>query len=245
MHLLMDDVLAFVRCPLAWFWEKQAGLPRSPVASGVMSTAVRTALDFFYRGYARNLGEAMGLVWQDWCAQWGQPALTQDLLHYAKVQAGILSRTKRSNGEPYLAPKRTAFYRDQMASARMEALSRKLDDFALTHHLVLPGEKDSIIGSALGDVFADCLTAMDNARNFAEPLPAPASVLGSGVPYRVALSEGMLVRGAADLVWHPLSDNGAAVMEVHDFQDPEWKRPFSAKHDLRVIAASLAEPVLN
>lgn len=247
MQLSLDEVRLYVRCPFEWFWEKRAGLTRQPMASDLVPAAMRAALDFYYREYADSVGQAVGLVWQDWCAQWGEPAVAQDLLRYATVRAGVLSRAVRDNGEPYFAPKMSAFYRDQMHSANMDTLGRKLDEFAATHGLLIPDEKHPLVGSALGDAFADCLVAADNARKFDEPLPAPEMVLGTGLPYQIRLSGGPQLVGAADLAWQALppdsADKKAVVLEVHDYHEQLWRRLRLAKHDLRVIAASLAEPL--
>jgi hypothetical protein len=249
MELSLDDLRLYVRCPLEWFWERRAGLPRRRQVSDLVPDALRTALDFYYRGYADSLGQAVGLVWQDWCAAWGEPPLAQDLLRYATVRAGILGRTVRDNGEPYLAPKMSAFYRDQMHRAGMVDLGRRLDDFAATHGLLILDERDRPVGSALGDAFADCLVAADNARKFEEPLPAPEIVLGNCVPYQIRLSGGIQLTGTADLVWRALPRDeagereGGVVLEVHDYREQLWVRARLAKHDLRVIAASLAEPI--
>lgn len=249
MQLSLDDVRLYVRCPLEWFWAKRVNLLRQPLASDLVPAAMRVALDFYYRGYAVSVGQAVGLVWQDWCTQWGESAVAQDLLRYATVRAGILSRAMRENGEPYFAPKMSAFYRDQMYSAGMDTLGRKLDEFAATHGLLVPDEKSRLVGSALGDAFADCLVAADNAQKFDEPLPAPEIALGTGVPYQIHLSGGLQLIGAVDLAWralpHDPADEDGIVLEVHDYHEQLWRRLRLAKHDLRVIAVSLAEPMTN
>lgn len=247
MQLTLNDLGVYVRCPLEWFWEKRAGMLRPRQTADLVPEAMRMALRFYYQGFAHSLSQAVGLVWQDWCAAWGEPAMAEDLLDYGTKRAAILNRTKRDNGQPYLAPKLTALYREQMHNAGLIKSGRRLDDFATTHGLLVSDDKNRPVGSAFGDAFADCLAAADNAKKFDVPLPAPEIVLGSDVPYQVQLSGGIQLMGTADLIWHAPPDNHedkvGVVLEVHDFRDQLWLKPRLARHDLRVIAASLAEPV--
>lgn len=243
MDILLDELRTYARCPLAWFWERRAGAVRPQTVADLLPEALRTALGFFYGSHAPDLSTAVGLVWQDWCEAWGEPAAARDLAQYAVGRAKVLDlfatgRVHRPDGGRYTAPQMTNEYRTRMHSAGLTSLGRKLDEFARTHGLLLPDDGDRP-GSALGDVFADCLIA---AERVAPDLPVQSVVLGWQVPYQLILGEHTLVRGEADLLLRTPADDGMVVMEVHDFEPAPWVRAGLASRDLRVIAASLAQP---
>src|SRR5579859_871703 len=243
MDISLDDLRAYARCPLEWFWERRAGLSRPPTIAALVPVAIRTGLSFYYGGHANDLAASVGLVWQDWCEGWGEAALALELAEYAVGRAKILNlfatgRVHRPDGGRYAVPEMTNEYRSRMHSAGLTHRGRKLDEFAQTHGLLTADEEDRP-GSALGDAFATCLAA---AERVMPDMPARNVVLGWQVPYRVNLGDGVHLTGSADLVVEAPGDPGVVILEVHDFEATPWIRAGLAGRDLRVIAASLAEP---
>src|SRR5688572_144862 len=91
MAITVDDLRTYARCPLEWFWERRLALPRPQTIAALVPAAIRAGLDFYYDGYADDLANAVGLVWQDWCEGWGEPALARDLARYALGRGQILN----------------------------------------------------------------------------------------------------------------------------------------------------------
>jgi hypothetical protein len=135
----------------------------------------------------------------------------------------------------------TKEYRERMHAAGLTRLGSRLDDVARSQGLLMESD-EARPGSTLGDVFADCLTAMERTG---PGLPAREVVLGWGVPYQVGLGDGAPLLAQADLVVRTADDKGdhTVHLEVHDFDDQPRLRAGAAGRDLRVIAASLAQPV--
>ena len=247
MEFALDDLRLYARCPLEWFWEKRAGIPRPQTITALAPEALRSALLLYYAGHADTLGKATGLVWRDWCEGWGELTIAADLSRYARGRAEILSRIVRPDGGHYTAPQMTTSYRDQMFNAGLTRLGHQLDDFARSHGLLPPDEKD-YPGSVLGDVYADCLVAAERvSRNQEAPLPGRELVLDWQVPYQVDLGNGMRLTGVADLATRALPEAGekAVVLEVHDYHAQPGIKASWASRDIRVIAAALAQPTDN
>jgi len=247
MEFSLDELRVYARCGLEWFWEKRAGIEKPRTIHDLLPEALRTALAFYYGGHAESLGVAVGLVWRDWCEGWGEAALASDLVQYARGRAGILKqfeegRVTRPDGRRYTVPQMTNEYRMRMHSAGLTHLGRKLDEFARTHGLLAADDSDKADrpGSALGDVFADCMAAAEQVSE----LPARDVVSGWQVPYAVDPGNGIQLLGTADLVTQALPEagEGAVILEIHDFQKLLWLTAGWAGRDLRVIAASLARP---
>ncbi len=232
----LDEVLAYARCPLEWFWMSRAGLPRPTTPADLKMAALWQALGFFYEGHTENLLEAMDWVWQDWCASWGEPSVFDDLLRYATTRAGILKQIQLDKG-------RGASYGERMYRSGLAVLGRRLDEFARAQNRVLMLSEGPAIGSVLGDTVSDCRMAMEQAAGFQEPLPAREECLGQSVRYEVHLDETACLSATCDLAWRKSGDaEGEVSLEVHDMQPAGYVRSHWAKHDLRVIAASLARP---
>ncbi len=250
MEFSLDELRVYARCGLEWFWERRAGIKRPRQIFDLLPEALRTALAFYYGGHAESLGVAVGLVWRDWCEGWGEAAFAGDLVQYARGRAAILKqfaegRITRPGGGRYTAPLMTNEYRSRMHSAGLTHLGRKLDEFARTHGLLTNEDVDAANrpGSLLGDVFADCLAAAGSVSE----LPGREVVLGWQVPYAVDLGNGIRLLGTVDLVTQALPEAGerAVILEVHDFKKLPWATAGWAGRDLRVIAASLAQPVAD
>lgn len=241
MKLSLDELRLYARCPLEWFWEKRARYARPRTTVDLMSEAMRAALDLYYRGRTRSLGEAMAMVWKDWCERWDEPTLPSKLAQYAAARASLLNQVPRMPNDTFQTLKRKQAYKSKMRVSGLQAMGQKLDEIARDHGIVVPDAKDRI-GSALGDAFADCLVGVDSLRALPHPLPGRDRILGWQVPYQVELGSGMCLTGVADLAWRAEVSNRSVVLEVHDYQDLAWIRPRLVKHDLRVIAASLAQP---
>ncbi len=250
MELWLDDLRTYARCPLEWFWEKRAGYPRPRTVASLLPEALQTALAFYYQSYAVSIGEAVQMVWRDWCEAWGDVTIASELRDYARGRIQILGLFEKGliappGGGRYKAPLMTNAYRERMQRAGLTRLGHRLDDFARTRGLILPAAEADYAGSVLGNVFADCLQAAENAsRNTKLPLQNRAVVLGWQVPYQVDLGQSLRLRGAADLVAQaPLEmGEGTVVVEVHEYLPLIGRRMGLAARDLRVIAASLAQP---
>jgi hypothetical protein len=244
MDITVEELRTYARCPLEWFWERRLGIPRPQTIVALVPAAVRAGLDFYYDGHAGDLAAAVGLVWEDWCEGWGDPSLASDLARYAVGRAKILNlfaagHVQRPGGGRYAVPEMTNEYRQRMHAAGLTKLGRQLDEFARTHALIAADEAGRP-GSALGDAFAESLTA---AERSAPDLPAREIVLGRQVPYQVEGLGAVRVLGRADLLLPDAEAPEAVVVEVHDFDPAPWMRAGIAGRDLRVIAASLAAPV--
>lgn len=242
-EITVDELRTYARCPLEWFWERRVGLARPQTIGALVPAAIRTGLGFYYDGHAPDLAAAVGLVWQDWCEGWGEPAIAGDLAHYAVGRAKILNlfaagHVQRPGGGRYAVPEMTTEYRTRMHAGGLTKLGRQLDEFAQTHGL-LSADEDERPGSALGDAFAASLAA---AERTAPDLPAREIGLGRQVPYQVEVGRGVRLVGQADLVLPEADEPGAVTVEVHDFEPVAWMRAGIAGRDLRVIAVSLAQP---
>lgn len=246
-EVALDDLCVYARCPLEWFWERRVGVNRPRTVTDLVPEALQAALALYYSGHAESLGLAVGLVWRDWCEGWGKAAITAELSRYARERAAILNRITRPDGGRYVAPEMTTAYREHLHTSGLVDLGRRLDGFARSRGLLLPDE-DNRVGSVLGDTYADCLFAAERvSQNRENPLPARETVLGWQTPYQVALDNGTRLIGVAALVTRTMPEpNAEAVtLEVHDFHKCSGLRASWASRDLRVIAASLAQPVVG
>jgi hypothetical protein len=100
-----------------------------------------------------------------------------------------------------------------------------------------------LVGSVLADAYTDCRIAVEQAGRFQEPLPNREQCLGQAMKYEAHLDETMCLLATCDLAWRRAEDAmGEVSLEVHDMQPAGYVRSHWAKHDLRVIAASLARP---
>ncbi len=244
MTLTVDELLQYVRCPLEWFWERRAHVPRPLAANSMTADGLRQAQAFFYEGHAPTLRDALRMVWQDWADAWGQATLPSGLDRYAQGRAAILElfergRVTRPDGRRYTAPRLTNEYRNRMHSGGLTDLGRGLDEVAQKVGLSLGDDGEN---GSLADAYADGLAA---AERMGPQLPSRDVVLGWQVAYGVELPNGWSLAGMADLVWRAEAERGASavVLEVHDLQDTAWVRAGLAGRDLRVIAASMAQPV--
>lgn len=227
--LTLDGVLAYCRCPQEWFWSERAHLPRPQTLGELRALALREALRLFYDQAARTLAEAFAQVWGEWARAWKSPDLLRDLARYAEVRTAIQRAMTQERG-------RGRSFAQRLSASGLGSLPRELDAFAQTHRLWDAGFGQP--GSRLGDVFADCFVAVDQASRFDVPLPTPDQVVGLALPYTTDLG----VDGIADLVWQE-DDVEGATLEVHDLNGPAHVRSREAKADLRVVAERLARPV--
>jgi hypothetical protein len=100
-----------------------------------------------------------------------------------------------------------------------------------------------LTGSVLADAFTDCRMAVEQAGRFQEALPDRDQCLGQAMNYEVHLDGSVRLLATCDLAWRRAEDATDEVsLEVHDMQAAGFVRSHWAKHDLRVIAASLARP---
>lgn len=244
----LDDLLTYARCSMEWFWEKRAGAPKLATPHSLIPGALRQAVAFYGQGHSESLKVAVELVWQDWCTAWGDQSILDNLKRYAEGRAAILrqfesGRIARPDGSRYLAPQMTAEYRRRMGAAGLMDLGRRLDNFASQLGLVLPEGYGP--GSAFGDAFADSLGMAERAGSAEAKWPGRERVLGWHVPFAVSLGNGLRVKGQADLVLRPPpgAEANGVILEIHDCHSLPIVGAGTAARDLRVIAASLAEPL--
>jgi signal transduction histidine kinase len=230
----LEALLAYARCPLEWFWRHRLNRPQPHSFLGLKAAAMRSALDFYYRRFTTDLTQAMQWVWRDWCQHWQAPALHDELQRYATKRNAVLEQLKADGG-------RGRSYAERITSADVQTLGQRLEAFARSRQLGLPGEYETVTaGSAFGDVFADCVVAVQNAGRFNEGLPGPEQYIAHALPFDVSLPGELGLKSEADLVWRRGEGEAAkTVLEVHSFQ-PSPTRAALAKHDLRVIAALAA-----
>jgi hypothetical protein len=130
-----------------------------------------------------------------------------------------------------------------MHHSGLAVLGRRLDDFARAQNRVLLLSEAPTVGSLLADTFTDCRMAMEQAARFQEPLPTREQCLGQLLKFEVHLDANSVLSGICDLAWRKPDDaTGDISLEVHDMQPAGFVRSHWAKHDPRVIAASLAAP---
>jgi hypothetical protein len=244
----LDDLLTYARCPMEWFWEKRAGAPKPATPRGLIPGALRQAIAFYGKGHAESLKVAVEWVWQDWCAAWGDRSILDNLKRYSGGRAAVLrqfesGRITRPDGSRYLAPRMTSEYRRRMGEAGLMDLGRRLDGFARQLGLALPEGYGP--GSAFGDAFADSWHMAERASIAEAKWPGRETVLGWHVPFAVSLGNGLRVVGKADLVLRPPpnAEAGEVILEIHDYHSLPIVGANAAARDLRVIAASLAEPL--
>ena len=180
--LSLDEVLAYARCPLEWFWERRAGLARRSTPDGLKTAALRQALVFYYEGHTDALLKAMDWVWRDWCDAWGEPSIFDDLVVYATTRIRLLKQIQHDKG-------RGPSYAERMHRAGLAVLGRRLDEFARAENRVLLASDEQPVGSALGNAFTECRMAIEQAPHFQEPLPSRAEYLGLAVPYEIQLDD--------------------------------------------------------
>jgi hypothetical protein len=249
VSLTLDEVVTYARCSLEWFFERQALIPRPTRVADLTGLAMQQALGVWYGGEAPQLLQALRVVWQSWCNDWGQPNLCADLQRYAQERAAILrpfedGTEHKANGEPYYAPRMTARYKTEFHNRGLDSLSRRLNALAQARGLVLDDEDGGLGSGALGEAFADCLVAAARMQHLETgALPAAGLVLGMNVPYAVDVGPGLQLTGLADLMaLAPDAGEGAVVIEVHDFSHGLSIRSGQAQRDLRMVAGMYAQP---
>ena len=226
--LTLDEVLAYCRCPQEWFWSTRARLTRPQTIAELRALALREALRLYYAGAAGTLAEAFARVWEEWARAWKNPDLLRDLARYAEVRTAIQRAMAQEHG-------RGRSFAQRLSASGLGSLPRDLDLFAQTHAVWDAGFSQP--GSRLGDAFADCFVAIDQAARFEPALPRREQVIGLALPYTTELR----VDGVADLIWQE-NDAPETTVEVHDLSGPAFVRAREAKADLRVVAARLARP---
>ena len=248
-ELTVDELRQYTRCSLAWFYEKRMGLTRPRTTTDLIPESIAAAQERFYTGQAASLSIAVGQIWQDWCAEWGEPSAFGDLKRYARERALILEQFekgafRKDNGGFYTAPQMTGKYRDLMHARGTHALGRKLDELAAQRGLQLAepeSERFGRVGGAVGDAFAEALTAAERmTHNASQPLPGREIVAGLQIPFVVELNSALRLSGTLDVVRQAPGDDDAVDVEVHDFDPQPFVRAGLAARDLRVLTAALA-----
>ena len=220
--LELDELLAYARCPLEWWWQYRAGQARPLTPDRMLRQALADALRFCREGHTADLTEALSWVWADWAEAWGKGGtVLQDLRTYAGLRNQVLAQMTRDRGRgPGLG--------QRLHAAGLSGLARQLDRFAEEQGVYLaPGRAGP--GSRFGDAFADSLLAAAQAQAFETPIQLAGAVLeGRGV---VVIGSAR-VSGALDLV------TADGVAEVHDLVSRTPRRRRDAKHDPRTIFAA-------
>lgn len=247
IEIPLDELRTYTRCSLEWFWERRAGAARPLMPSALIPLALRDALSWRYGGYTPSLEQGVVEAWGDWCAQWGDRAMLDRLLEYARKREAALKdfvegRVARRDGSRYAAPEMTLEYKNKMHTSGALQVAARLDEFALAHGMVLPKlDHKAWCGSHFGNAFADALAG---AKRSERDLPDPSIVLGWDTPFGVELGPVYRVTGIAQLVLQAAPDagQGAVTLEIHDYGEGGPEKSIEASRDLRVIAASLGRP---
>lgn len=226
-EVTVAELQLYARCSLAWWWKKRLGWEKPTTLHELAPAALRQALTFYAQGHTLNLEEATGWVWRDWCESWGAAEAWADLRRYAAGRAEILTARTSVHSKAY---------RQQMQAAGLTQLAGRLNTLANAHGFLAPEANNQ---TSLADVCADSLLW---AGRMQTKLPTPREILGGPVPHQIKLGDGLTVHGQAD--WLTCGDTtDSIVIEIHDFSGHAPARAGDVTRDLRVLAATLAEPV--
>jgi hypothetical protein len=242
----LDDVLAYARCPMEWYWGRQPDMARPMTPRDLAPALIQQAAAIYYPGSVESMTQGVVTAITDWFVEWGHERMSQLVIQYVSKQAAILAKftsgeIKKGDGQAYVAPRLSKAYEKLLHQNGLVAISRELNAFAEGRlGLAMPGDYGA--GSAFGDAFADALRAAERADNQADGWPARESVLGCEQPFVVNIGN-LNVTGRASLVLRPTAseaDNGpSAAIEVHDY-DARPAFAWSALRNLKVIAAALS-----
>jgi hypothetical protein len=182
----LDDLLLYARCPLEWFWERQAHLARPTTPAALIPFAIKQGISFYYAGLVSTIDQGITSVWHDWLAQVNQADLTAALAEYAGKREAILAKfdsgeIHQKDGGKYQVPRMTNEYQRRMHAAGALILGARLDKLALMFGVVLPEGYGH--GSPFGDAYGDSLRIAARAEHATEGLPAREAVLGWQAPY--------------------------------------------------------------
>ncbi len=209
----LDALLAYARCPMLYWWRRQARIEAPPTAEALPERAFRQALGRYYEGRAMDVLQGVVDVWRDWLTGWGYPAETMDeLQRYAGVEATILmpfldGSIRRKDGTPYQAPRMTRHYKEQARAAGLPKMARELRRALREAPIVVVDKYDLV--TALSDTVLMAL-------RYEGPERDPYGNTRVSVPFEVPITEGITVLGKADLVVME-SGQQVVVAEAHDY----------------------------
>jgi hypothetical protein len=246
----LDDVLAYARCSMEWYWGRQPDMARPMTPSDLVPALIQQAAAIYYQGDVESMTQGVVTAITDWFVEWGHERMSQLVIQYVSRQAAIFAKftsgeIKKGDGQVYVAPRLSKAYEKLLHQNGLVTISRELNAFA-EGRLGLAIPADYGAGSAFGDAFADALRAAERADNQANGWPARESVLGCEQPFAVNIGN-LNIIGRANLVLRPAvseadtdTERGPSVaVEVHDY-DTRPAFAWSALRNLKVIAAALS-----
>ena len=243
-----DEVAAYARCSLEWYWRYTAKQTPPPTPRDLQSALLRQATRLYYDRQSTSLVQGVGLVLRDWCEAWQSVPLYETLQEYITKQIAILARfsqgqIRKPDGKLYFAPRMSNRYRDLMHAQGMTDLARRLNAFAQQIGILLP--QDYGEGSAFGDALADAVRGAELGDRAVDGYPAREAVLGVQVPFVVPAGDATQITGLADLVLSLPEEErirfegNAVALEVHNFGERSLRAEAAAR-SLPVIIAGLS-----
>ncbi len=244
----LDEVLAYARCSMEWYWSRQPDMARPLTPRDLVPALLQQAAMIYYRGSVESVTQGVVTAITDWFVEWGHERMSQLVIQYVSKQAAILARftsgeIKKGDGHVYVAPRLSKAYEKLLQQNGLITVGRELNAFAEGRlGLAMPGDYGA--GSAFGDAFADALRAAERADNQASRWPARESVLGCEQPFIINLGN-LTITGRANLVLRPSEAEASTenvlrvAIEVHDY-DTYPAYAWSAVRNLKVIAAALS-----
>jgi hypothetical protein len=232
-ELALAELWAYAGCPYEHFWRYTAGLASPPTARGLVEQAVQRALAEYYGGSGQNVILCVGQVWRGIVEQWGYGSDAWDMLvRFATTKSRVLEpfasgRVKKRDGSRYKVPQMSDEYKRRAMDAGLPQLAARLSERLAE----APVYVDDDYG--IPEAFSESVEVAGG-----NTWPVPEVVLGVGVPFRVNLTDGMTLSGAADLV--VTSKDRRVDVEVHDW-GVVCPPVQVVRRDLRVVAAFHAQ----
>ena len=246
-----DEVAAYARCSLEWYWRYTTKQTPPPTPRDLQSSLLRQATRLYYDRQSTSLVQGVGLVLRDWCEAWQSAHMYETLQEYITKQIAILAKfsqgqIRKPDGKLYFAPRMSNRYRDLMHAQGMTDLARRLNAFAQQIGILLP--QDYGEGSAFGDALADAVRGAELGDRAVDGYPAREAVLGVHVPFVVPSGDATQITGLADLVLSLPEEErirfegNAVALEVHNFGERSLRAEAAAR-SLPVIIAGLSRSI--
>ncbi|HIE39066.1 MAG TPA: hypothetical protein EYP77_08385 [Anaerolineae bacterium] len=239
MVLELTAVLEYAACPMRYWWRCRAHIVPPPTASALPERTVRDGLQRFYDTHTlfSSLLGAVTAAWQDLLTEWDCPDGAVKLLtDYAKIEERILrpfldGSILRRDGTPYQVPRMTRVYKEQAQAAGLGRMRREIARLLQKAPVVFTEKYTP--AEALGD-------AVIMAVRYQGPSRDPFREIRVDYPFRVPVSEGIVLEGKADLA--VLEGEKVVQAEIHDYA-PRSPLFSALPHHLAVVALAAAEGV--
>ena len=149
-----DEVAAYARCSLEWYWRYTAKQTPPPTPRDLQSSLLRQTTRLYYDRQSTSLVQGVGLVVRDWCVAWQSVPMYEALQEYITKQIAILAKfsqgqIRKPDGKLYFAPRMSNRYRDLMHAQGMTDLARRLNAFAQQIGILLPQDYGKAARSAM------------------------------------------------------------------------------------------------